>query len=419
MIEKKLVRNLAAGAIIIILVIIASMIFLVVSSRNGQADLVKSASYGDLEFSYSPTDLRVLGSSKESFIECNRGDLCLINTARTDSEVQTSLVFSRLDVGVNECLASSVRLDEQPVGPQIAELLLADFSPETGSSLSDDLILDKRMRIFVNKDCYQIAASVSPSRMAGDLSGGRLASRTVYGFDQLLDVINSIQVANHRSGNISTMTAEWSDEVQKVIGSNASLTNWNQDSIDTNIYPGYKVGEVVYSDDDIEVVVLGVINDSRCPIDVQCIQAGEVVVEFRVLNKSNQSSFNVSVSEGENFATSQTNGSDSPMITLVQVLPKRSLDREISSGDYRFEVTEAKSADPVAATSCVRAGCSGQLCISETEAEAGGGVSTCEYRDEYACYQAATCEVQSNGTCGFTDSPDLESCLADSSEVEN
>lgn len=55
---------------------------------------------------------------------------------------------------------------------------------------------------------------------------------------------------------------------------------------------------------------------------------------------------------------------------------------------------------------CRHTGCSGQLCSDHDVA------STCEFRDEYACYQAAVCARQPNGTCGFTPSEALMQCLA-------
>ena len=59
---------------------------------------------------------------------------------------------------------------------------------------------------------------------------------------------------------------------------------------------------------------------------------------------------------------------------------------------------------------CTVGGCSGQLCVSA--GEAATIVSTCEYRAEYACYQNATCEKQSDGQCGWTQTPELQQCLA-------
>ena len=58
---------------------------------------------------------------------------------------------------------------------------------------------------------------------------------------------------------------------------------------------------------------------------------------------------------------------------------------------------------------CVRSGCSNHVCVEEGS---GGGITTCEYRDEYACYESATCERQADGACGWTATPDLQACLA-------
>ncbi len=55
---------------------------------------------------------------------------------------------------------------------------------------------------------------------------------------------------------------------------------------------------------------------------------------------------------------------------------------------------------------CFVGGCSSQLC-SDTP----GMVSTCEYREEYACYKTAKCERQVSGQCGWTDSPELTMCI--------
>ena len=57
---------------------------------------------------------------------------------------------------------------------------------------------------------------------------------------------------------------------------------------------------------------------------------------------------------------------------------------------------------------CVRAGCSGELCVDEGEELA----SACLWRDEFACYRSATCERQKNGACGWTPTKTLQACLA-------
>ncbi len=57
---------------------------------------------------------------------------------------------------------------------------------------------------------------------------------------------------------------------------------------------------------------------------------------------------------------------------------------------------------------CVIGGCSNQIC---SDASAGDVITTCEFRDIYACYQSAKCERQTTGKCGWTETPSLISCL--------
>jgi hypothetical protein len=59
---------------------------------------------------------------------------------------------------------------------------------------------------------------------------------------------------------------------------------------------------------------------------------------------------------------------------------------------------------------CVLAGCSQTICTDA--GEAAQIVTTCEYRAEYACYQGVKCERQSDGKCGWTQTPALKQCLA-------
>lgn len=88
--------------------------------------------------------------------------------------------------------------------------------------------------------------------------------------------------------------------------------------------------------------------------------------------------------------------------------------RQCTTPDGNNFVEEVANA--VGPARCVVSGCSNQLCMEESEVAAGGGVSTCEYRTEYACYQAATCARQSNGHCGWTQTQELQQCLAQPSE---
>ena len=70
---------------------------------------------------------------------------------------------------------------------------------------------------------------------------------------------------------------------------------------------------------------------------------------------------------------------------------------------------------PDMASGCVKGGCSGQLC---SDASQGPLVSTCEFREEYACYRTARCERQSSGACGWTQTPELMQCLANPSSAD-
>lgn len=67
---------------------------------------------------------------------------------------------------------------------------------------------------------------------------------------------------------------------------------------------------------------------------------------------------------------------------------------------------------PKTPKSCVVTGCSSQLC-AESEMP-----STCEYREEYACYKNAVCERQSNGDCGWTITSELKRCIQDASSAK-
>lgn len=79
--------------------------------------------------------------------------------------------------------------------------------------------------------------------------------------------------------------------------------------------------------------------------------------------------------------------------------------------DYPTPVSTSTTPTPVVTPTtpakCYVGGCSGQIC-SDKE----GVASTCEYREEYACYKDAKCERQNNGQCGWTNTAALTSCLS-------
>jgi len=57
---------------------------------------------------------------------------------------------------------------------------------------------------------------------------------------------------------------------------------------------------------------------------------------------------------------------------------------------------------------CIVTGCNGEVCAAEKV------ITECTWKDQYACYADATCAKQADGTCGWTDTPDLEACLESS-----
>ena len=62
---------------------------------------------------------------------------------------------------------------------------------------------------------------------------------------------------------------------------------------------------------------------------------------------------------------------------------------------------------PPVAGKCYVGGCSSELCSDQP-----GMVSTCIYKEEFACYKTATCERQTSGQCGWTQTTELNACLA-------
>ena len=90
--------------------------------------------------------------------------------------------------------------------------------------------------------------------------------------------------------------------------------------------------------------------------------------------------------------------------------------RQCRTTDGRLFVEEITSTFPtqlpdggIVSNGCAVTGCSGQLCVSE---EASDTFTTCEYRAEYACYAEASCEPQTDGKCGWTQTTELKQCLA-------
>ena len=69
-------------------------------------------------------------------------------------------------------------------------------------------------------------------------------------------------------------------------------------------------------------------------------------------------------------------------------------------------IQRACAPEPPEPKPCVKGGCSGQLCTDNPDL-----ATTCEWKEEYACYQKAICERQPDGACGFRPTEELKTCL--------
>lgn len=150
----------------------------------------------------------------------------------------------------------------------------------------------------------------------------------------------------------------------------------------------------------VTITPLEVLEDSRCPEDVQCVWAGTLKLLANIRKSSD--AFNQVLELGQSVSL----GSEE--ITLISASPDPKAGENIPFEKYRFEFeVEKESAPPNPSTGeCHVTGCSAQLCTEESDV-----VSTCEWREAYACYQTAKCERQPNGQCGWTPTVELNQCL--------
>jgi hypothetical protein len=82
-----------------------------------------------------------------------------------------------------------------------------------------------------------------------------------------------------------------------------------------------------FKTENLEVKFAGIDDDSRCPNDVTCVWAGEVVVRLTVRRDSR--SKEVSVRETQALAV------DGYTFSILQVLPPRASSGPVAAADYR------------------------------------------------------------------------------------
>ena len=78
----------------------------------------------------------------------------------------------------------------------------------------------------------------------------------------------------------------------------------------------------------------------------------------------------------------------------------------------RFDLTSWVQ-EPSIGGECRVTGCSGQICADEDV------ITTCEYKNEYACFKTAKCERQEDGKCGWTPTEELVACLSEAFQAES
>lgn len=79
---------------------------------------------------------------------------------------------------------------------------------------------------------------------------------------------------------------------------------------------------------DVKIVPLAVIEDSRCPKDVQCIQAGTVRVRAQLISGLGTAN--------QIFTLNAPVTTEAETITLVEVRPETEAGKSINAKDYRF-----------------------------------------------------------------------------------
>lgn len=156
--------------------------------------------------------------------------------------------------------------------------------------------------------------------------------------------------------------------------------------------------KVSYPDGYIKLI--SVSEDSRCPIDVQCIQAGTVKVSVEYSEKG--------IAKTTTLELNKSFIRSSEKIVFTDVTPKKEAGKAISNTDYRFTLNVSKtSGSPVATGGCYVGGCSSEVCSDQKNV-----ASNCIYTAAFACYKTAKCERQASGQCGWTPTSELNACLA-------
>lgn len=105
----------------------------------------------------------------------------------------------------------------------------------------------------------------------------------------------------------------------------------------------------------VRITPLKVLEDSRCPIDVQCIQAGTVRLQTRLVSGLGTAQ--------QEFKLGQVITTEAEEVTLVQVLPAPKAGVKIAEGDYVFTFKVTKRTNTIAP---MHSGVRGSVTLSPT-----------------------------------------------------
>lgn len=97
-----------------------------------------------------------------------------------------------------------------------------------------------------------------------------------------------------------------------------------------------KINRTIFSNG-LSITPLAVIQDNRCPVDVQCIQAGTVKISVQISDDIEGVEKILELGKSQSFGDIN--------ITLAKVLPKRNSKTTIASADYNFEFIVATASN--------------------------------------------------------------------------
>lgn len=159
---------------------------------------------------------------------------------------------------------------------------------------------------------------------------------------------------------------------------------------------------------DFSLKLTTVEGDSRCPANANCIWAGTTTVRTEFVDSKGTTTKIIELGKTSTFG--------SFTVALTEVAPQSITTHTIIDSEYRFTLDVQKKTSatvpPPIVEKCYVGGCSSEICSAEPDV-----ASNCIYKEEFMCYKTATCERQSNGQCGWTQTNTLKMCLQDAVKV--